>query len=472
MVKTSLMLYSNMKKYGFCLVVLTIAVSCPASLQERITQIISAKDQANVKFGIMIIEPRTGQAIFGYNENLPLTPASNMKLVTSFAALKFLGQDFEYVTIAAMSGKNLVIIGSGDPLLGIVDENSADSNEINDFLSDIVKALKEKNITEIEDIVIDSSVFDDICVHPNWPKEQLNRPYACQVSGLNYNANCIKISACNKDGQIRLATEPETSYLELVNKVQPVSKGESAIGAYRTEKENVIIVHGKCRQAASFDVAIEGPAAFFGGLLAENLNKTGIKTSGHLTITSINSERLQIIVEHRTNITGVLRQCNKNSFQLAAECLFKTLGGRRMTGGRAGSWQNGQKVMTDYLISLGADEEWFYIDDGSGLSSQNKLTAGLVAKVLVDAYSSDLWPVFKDTLATGGVDGTLKKYFYQDKYRGKVLAKTGYINSVRALSGVCTTGQKEYVFSILTTDANYKTKEAIFNIVKAIIDGG
>lgn len=128
--------------------------------------------------------------------------------------------------------------------------------------------------------------------------------------------------------------------------------------------------------------------------------------------------------------------------------------------------------MTDYLVSLGADVGCFNIDDGSGLSSQNKLSAAVVAKVINDAYASSLWPVFKDTLAEGGVDGTLRKYFYQDKYRGKVFAKTGYINSVRALSGVCIASRGEYIFSILTNDANYNTKEAIFDIVKAIIDEG
>jgi D-alanyl-D-alanine carboxypeptidase/D-alanyl-D-alanine-endopeptidase (penicillin-binding protein 4) len=467
------MLSSVMKKYGFCLVVLALAAGCPASLQERITQIISTKDQANVKFGIMITEPRTGKTIFGYNENLPLIPASNMKLVTSFTALKFLGQQFEYVTVAAISGKNLVIVGSGDPLLGLVGENNSDADKSAEFISDITKALKEKNITEIEDIIIDGSVFDDIRVHPNWPKEQLNKTYACEVSGLNYNANCIKISASPKNEQIILTTEPRTSYLELVNKVQPTSKSKSAIGSYRTDKENVIIVYGKCRQSASFDVGIERPAAFFACLLTENLNRAGIKISGHLTMANVNPKKLQILVEHRAEIAEVLKRCNKDSFQLAAESLFKTLAARLITGGRAGSWQGGQKVLTDYLMSLGADEEWFYIDDGSGLSSQNKLTAGLIARTLADAYSSHLWPVFKDTLAVGGIDGTLKKYFYQSKYRGKIFAKTGYINSVRALSGVCITDNgREYIFSILTNDANYKTKEAVFSIVKAIIDEG
>ena len=147
-----------------------------------------------------------------------------MKLVTSFAALKYLGQQFEYVTTAAISDKKLVIIGSGDPLLGLVDENNTDGNKPAGFISDIIKALKERNITEIEDIVIDSSVFDDVRVHPNWPKEQLNRPYACEVSGLNYNANCVKISASQKDGQVELLTEPDTEYLTLINNVQPKTK--------------------------------------------------------------------------------------------------------------------------------------------------------------------------------------------------------------------------------------------------------
>ena len=448
------------------LIVLLNGVSCIASLQDKITQILSKKDQAKVKFGILITESNSGSVVFGRNENLALTPASNMKLVTSFTALKHLDSQFEFITTASISGKNLVIIGSGDPLLG------TDGNDSSGFISQIISSLKERNVNEIEDIIIDSSVFDNYRSHSNWPPDQLNRPYACEISGLNYNANCVKISAVNKNGQVILSTEPQTNYLTLINKVQLTGKGDSAIGSYRTEKENVLIVNGKCRQPASFDVAIENPAAFFSVLLAENLDKAGIKVYGHLTIAAANSEQLQMLVEKRTPINEVLRQCNKDSFQLAAESLFKTLGAKLIAGGRGGSWQTGQKAVTDYLTGLGAEPNSFYIDDGSGLSSKNKLTAAIIVRVLSDAHSSGLWPVFRATLAEGGVDGTLSKYFYQDKYRGKIFAKTGYINGVRALSGACIAGDKEYLFSILTNDANYNTKEAIFNIVKAIIDEG
>jgi D-alanyl-D-alanine carboxypeptidase/D-alanyl-D-alanine-endopeptidase (penicillin-binding protein 4) len=460
------MLSIKLKKYGYvvCLIVLLVGLNCKGTVQGKIEQILSRKDQAKVKFSILITDPKTGKAVFSRNENFVLIPASNMKLVTSFAALKYLGKEFEFVTTAAIRDKNLFIIGSGDPLLGFADANNSD------FISKIIAGLKEQNVNEIKGIVIDSSVFEDNRSHPNWPRDQLNRPYACEVSGLNYNANCVKISAINKDGQIILTTEPATDYLTLINKVRPANKGSSAIGAYRTEKENVVIIKGKCRRPASFDVAIERPAAFFGVLLAENLNRSGIKTSGRLTVKSVNPEQMQVITEQRTAIIDVLARCNKDSFPLAAESLFKTLGARLIAGGRGGSWRNGQKAIADYLTSLGAEPNSFNIDDGRGLSSKNKLTADIIVRVLSDAYSSSLWPIFRNTLASGGIDGTLQKYFYQNKYRGKVFAKTGYINGVRALSGSFTAGDKEYIFSMLANDANFNTKAAMYDIIKAIID--
>jgi len=433
-----------------------------ASANDKIAQILARKSQAKVKFGILIAESNSGTVIFAHNENIPLTPASNMKLITSFAALKYLGSQFEFVTTASLAGKNLVIVGSGDPLLGIAG---------GDFISKIVSSLKERNITELENVIVDNSVFEDIRSHSSWPPDQINRPYACEVSGLNYNANCIKISAVNRAGQIILSTEPQTNYVTLVNKVQPSGK-DSAIGCYRTEKENVLIVSGRCRKSASFDVAIENPAAFFGVLLTESLNIAGVTISGNLLISSETGQPTQLLVENRTPLIEVLKQCNKESFQLAAESFLKTLGAKQTTGGKAGSWQGGQKVIADYLTSLGAEPNSFVIDDGSGLSGKNKLTAANIVRVISDAQATGLWPIFRPTLAEGGVDGTLSKHFYQAQYRGRVFAKTGFINGVRALSGSFIAGDKEYMFSILANNANGSTKAAMYDIIKAIIDDG
>lgn len=456
------MLTKKIIKSVLLLTVLFSTVNCLASANDKIAQILARKDQARVKFGILITESNSSNVIFARNENLALTPASNMKLVTSFTALKYLGSQFEFVTTASLAGKNLVVVGSGDPLLG---------TDGNDFISKIVSSLKERNITEIENVIVDSSVFEDIRSHSNWPPDQINRPYACEISGLNYNANCIRIHAVNSKGHIVLSTEPQTNFVTFVNKVQPSGK-DSAIGCYRTEKENVLIVNGRCKKSASFDVAIENPATFFGTLLIENLNIAGITVTGKLSVAPAGSEPSQLLVENRTPIIEALKQCNKESFQLAAESFLKTLGAKQITGGKAGSWQGGQKVVADYLTSLGAEPNSFVIDDGSGLSSKNKLTASNIVRVISDAHTTGLWPVFRPTLAEGGIDGTLKKYFYQEKYRGKVFAKTGFINGVRALSGSFIAGDKEYTFSILANNANGNTKVAMYDIIKAIIDDG
>ena len=462
MVKTPPMFTKKIIKSALLLTVLFNAVICLASANDKITQILARKDQARVKFGILITESNSSNVIFARNENLALIPASNMKLVTSFTALKYLGSQFEFVTTASLAGKNLVVVGSGDPLLG---------TDGNDFISRIISSLKEKNITEIENVIIDSSVFEDIRSHQNWPPDQINRPYACEISGLNYNANCIRIHATNSKGHIVLSTEPQTNFVTFINKVQPSGK-DSAIGCYRTEKENVLIVNGRCKKSASFDVAIENPAAFFGTLLTENLSSAGITVTGKMSVAPAGREPTQLLVEKRTPIIEALKQCNKESFQLAAESFFKTIGAKQITGGKAGSWQGGQKVIADYLTSLGAEPNSFVVDDGSGLSSKNKLTAAIIVRVISDAHATGLWPIFRPTLAEGGVDGTLSKYFYQNKYRGKVFAKTGYINGVRALSGSFIAGDKEYTFSILANNANGNTKAAMYEIIKAIIDDG
>lgn len=433
-----------------------------SDMQQKIEQILARKDQQGVEYTISVIDPQTGSRIYGCNPLKPLTPASNMKLLTSFTALKTLGSDYKFITKAGLVGNKLVIIGSGDPLLGY---------EGKDFVSPVIAALKAKNIKQIEIIAVDSSIFDEQAVNPNWPREQLNRDYSSEVSGLNYNGNCIKITVKAEGGKAVLEKSPNTEFVRLLNNVSVISKGESAVGSNRTEVRNTIVVYGKCRAASSFDVAVEQSGLFLGTLIYEAAYRAGISVLNPLTEEKGVPQPMEIIAKFETPITEVLHHCNKNSLNIAAESLFKTVAAK--TSGKAGSWQAGRDAVGNYLLSLGADNTEFYIDDGSGLSSTNKVSSNVISLVLLDAYRSPLWPTFKQTLAVGGVDGTIRKQFYKDKYKSRVFAKTGYINGVRALSGICVSASgREYIFSIIANKAKYPTKKAISDIVETIIDEG
>ena len=101
---------------------------------------------------------------------------------------------------------------------------------------------------------------------------------------------------------------------------------------------------------------------------------------------------------------------------------------------------------------------------------ENLLSAYAITTVLSNVYNSEDWPIYRDSLAVGGVDGTIGKYFKEKKYKGKILGKTGYIDGVKTFSGICNTAGGDYIFSILANNANGRTRTALNKIAQAIID--
>jgi D-alanyl-D-alanine carboxypeptidase/D-alanyl-D-alanine-endopeptidase (penicillin-binding protein 4) len=462
-----------------CLVLVECCVAVPATakqnkagLTERIDGIINKSSQKGVQYSIAVIKADTGEVIYSHDANKAMMPASNMKIVTSAAALKYLGPDYKFTTEVGLCGDTLVVKGSGDPLLGDEVTDAKYQREPGWIFKDVAAALKQNNKTVIKDIIVDSSIFDDERVHPNWPKEQLNQWYACEVSGLNYNDNCIAITVNNTGGNVTIGIRPETGFIKITNEAVPIQKGKSAVGAYRNLTLNSISIKGKCqKQEGPFDVAIEKPAEFFGFLLREHLAGAGIKVDGQIIEKPVPEDcDYKKIAEYSTPIADCLARCNKNSLGLAAEALFKTIAAKAAPDGKNGSWARGREIISGYMLELGIERGEFYIDDGSGLSRENKLSANAITKVLLDVYKGKNWEVYKNSLATGGVDGTIGKYFKEEKYKGKIFGKTGYIAGVTTFSGVCSGKRGDYIFSILANKSRGGTREALNDIAKAIMD--
>ncbi len=452
--------------------VLCLGSFAKADLAKRVDGIISRSLQQRVQFSIHIVKADSGETVYNHNEGELMIPASNMKIITTAAALKYLGPDYEYKTKVGLYDDTLVVIGSGDPLLGDEKTDAKYGRERGWIFKDIIQVLKRNGIKTVKDIIIDSSVFDNQHVNPSWSRDDLNKWYACEVSGLNFNDNCIGISTRNVGGKVEVLIEPQTAFIKFDNQVKPISKGTSAVGTYRNREPNKIVVYGKCRgRVGPFDVAIERPAAFFGFMLFENLAKAGIKTDGRLVVKMLDKEsNFRLLTEYSTSLTDCLARCNKNSLGLAAEALLKTIAAENNPGGKNGSWDRGRELISEYLLGLGIDESQFYIDDGSGLSRKNELSAYAITKVLLNIYNSRNWKLYKDSLAVGGVDGTIARYFKEQKYKGKIIGKTGYINKVRTFSGICTTEQGDYIFSILANNTNGRTRGVINDIAEAVID--
>ena len=463
----------GLKKLLVCFVLVCASAGISkADLAGKVETIVASQTQGNVRIAVKIVNPASGSVIYSHNASAPMTPASNMKLVTTAAALNYLGPDFTYLTGVGLIGDSIAVIGSGDPLLGdklTLQKNNLDARWV---LKDIAGILRRNNITTLSDVIIDSTVFDDELVQPNWPKKELNRWYAAEVAGLNYNDNCIEIIAETVGQKVELTLDPSTNYVKIINKCTPSLKPPDTVWGARPSGSNVITVAGVCHKTCEpIRVTIDRPPAFFGFLLAEELKRSGVAIRGQLVEREIlPQEQFKLLAVYRTPIWDVFERSNKDSLGLAAESLLKTIAAYRQPSGKGGSWAQGRQLVSDYLLSLGISSDQFVLDDGCGLSENNRLSANLLTAILLDIYKKSDWQKFKETLAVGGEDGTVGKWFNEPKYKGKIFAKTGYIGGVKSLSGVCTTEAGDRVFSIITNKTNGKSRQAINDIVKAIID--
>jgi D-alanyl-D-alanine carboxypeptidase/D-alanyl-D-alanine-endopeptidase (penicillin-binding protein 4) len=450
----------------------SFAQTAGAGLAGRINGIVHQPGQSKVDFSIEVVKAESGERVYSHNAQRALIPASNMKIVVTAAALEYLGPDYKFVTEVGLCGDTLVIIGGGDPLLGDEKTDSKYGRGGGWVFEDIGAALKEQGIASIRDVLVDAGVFDSERVHPNWPREQLNRWYACEVSGVNYNDNCIDMEVKNVGGRAVVSIKPSTDFVKITNRVRAIVRGKSGVGALRTSVPNALTVKGKVKKAEGpFPVAIERPAAFFGYLLAEHLVRSGIKTEGELVEKAVPEDcKVRVLKEYTHSLSDCLARCNKNSLGLAAESLLKMMAANSRPDRKNGSWARGRVIVSRYMGGLGIDGSQYYVDDASGLSRQNKLSAHAVTAVLRRVYKSRNWKLYEDSLAVGGVDGTIKRYFKEAKYKGKVLGKTGYISRVKTFSGICKSRGGDYMFSILANNTNGKTRGAINGIAKAIID--
>ena len=465
--------YMSLSTKRVAAVVLLTAWFCgvaAAGLSERIHQIVDR--QKATEYSIRVIKADSGAAIYGHSAQKPLIPASNMKLVTTAAALRYLGPDFVYRTRVGLHGDTLVVIGSGDPLLGDRETDDKHGRQTAWIFERISQALQRQRVAEINDIVVDTTIFDDERVHSSWPAKDHNKWYACEVCGLNYNGNCIEVTTSNLGGNVAVQVEPTTTFVEIINQAEAISTGNSAVGTYRTQQPNKIIVFGKCRSTQGpFRVAIEQPAAFFGFLMAEHLVRAGIPARGRFIEKAFDEAgEFRPLVEFNTPIADVLGRCNTDSLGLAAEALVKTIDAHERPDGKNGGWAGGRELIARYLSSLGIPSGEFNIDDGSGLSRKNRLTTNAITKLLLSMYRSGNWALFRTSLAVGGEDGTIGRYFSGAKYRGKIHGKTGYISGVRSFSGVCLTDNGPYIFSILSNGPKGLSRDAINDVAKAIVD--
>jgi D-alanyl-D-alanine carboxypeptidase/D-alanyl-D-alanine-endopeptidase (penicillin-binding protein 4) len=430
--------------------------------------------------GISLVDLDTGDALADLHAEVPLTPASNMKLLTTGAAAVVLTRDFVFKTEIIRDGDRLVVRGSGDPSLGdpLVLGDSDPKLTVNDMLAMLAGAAVKAGMKDVREIVVDDRVFDRELVHPGWPVGQLDRPYCAQVSGLNFHVNVLSFfpgpSQQGAGTPPVYSIEPDAPWVRVDVRARTVLDGKNTAWITREAGEDRFALRGDIRFQTQqpIEITCQDPALFFGRLLAHQLTKAGVRVAQieHAPAVRLPSAQEQLnngssIAAVHTPLADVLRRCNADSENLYAEALLKRMGNAVTRD--SGSWNNGASVLRMVLgQKLGPQyAAATTISDGSGLSRGNQVSPATFTRWLGEmSKDAKVRDVFTESLAKPGV-GTLKKRFHNAKLKHDVRAKSGYIEGVRCLSGYVinqSTGRR-VAFSVMVNEiANAdQTREAL-----------
>lgn len=412
------------------------------------------------QFGGCVIELPSGRVVYERNSTTPLMPASNMKLMVIAAAIDQLGKGYQFQTTLALSGKDVVIVGGGDPVLGddrLAEARGQSITAVYHAWADKLLAAGVKRIPG--DVVIDDSLFDQAFVHPKWPADQYETWYEAPVGALNFSSNCVSVDVAKGKGRPNVTLKPANTAFTIDNKA--VMGAKQTIVAKRDAKSDSIRLSGEVARAVTLGpLSVRDPGLFAGSVFKTVLAARGIPVNGSVVRRRVRQAdgRLpatcHVIAMHKTPIADALARAGKNSLGMVAEALIKMLGAN---GSTPGSWATGRTALAAFLKKTGVPADHFKIDEGSGLSRENRLTPVATVRVLQYMFTAGngAFELLRDSLAIGGIDGTLDKRLRTPDVRGRVFAKTGYIKGVRTLAGFIHTSNDQWLaFAFYYNQAN------------------
>jgi D-alanyl-D-alanine carboxypeptidase/D-alanyl-D-alanine-endopeptidase (penicillin-binding protein 4) len=430
------------------------AVGRADSLDSKIGPLLANPALKSAAIGIEVqeITPRGAVLLYSHDATTPLGPASNCKLLTTSAALEKYGSAATFKTQLYRVGPDLLLMGGGDPGFGDVKLAAAAGETPTTCFEQWAAMLRTAGITQYRDLILDDRVFDSQWTHPDWKAAQLLQEYSAPIGGLNFNANCLDWSAKLTPSGVGIeTTPPATSYVSV--SIKATRGSETKVSMVRPEKSNKFELRGTLAGASSivFSVPIYDPGMWTGTILRDTLAHAGIQATGQIRRPT-DGERFPtgvMVASHDTPLMSVIGRANTNSLNMMAECLCKRLGYDSTGGREAGSWANGTAAVEAFVTSLGVPANQISLDDGSGLSNKNRVSAHAFATVLAHVAGRADADKFIDTLAQPGEDGTLKSRFQHLSVAAHIHAKTGHIDTVSTLSGYIFTGSRRFAFSIL-----------------------
>ncbi len=365
----------------------------------------------------------------GLNQFEKKIPASVSKVLTSYAVLRMFPLGSKFLTRVYYDQKNLYLKGGGDP--SFVSEN----------LWYLVNELTRQNLKSIPgDIVVDDSMFDQIRFDESREDKRVDRAYDAPVGAMSFNWNAVNVFVKpTKVGlKAQVTLDPQSDYFQLRNTVMTVAgtpKKDLVISVSNAEK--TITVSGEVPSNVpekAYFKSVNDPDIWAGMNLKAFLKQRGIEIMGKVRSGKTPELAELLTTVESKNLSYILADMNKFSNNFVAEMLTKNLAAQ--DGKVNASLKQGVDIIRTELNKLDLTSKEFEVENPSGFTRNNKLTAHALNQVLTAIKNNfSMFPTFLESLPIAGIDGTLKKRMKNTDAQGFVRAKTGYLTGVVSLAG-------------------------------------
>lgn len=451
----------------------------PSRLKRAIDPIVSRPDFAPAFWGIEVRSLKTGRTLYARNAEKAFRPASNMKLVTTAAALDAFGPDARIRTTVETAGRldglgrilgEVYLVGRGDPDLSARFAPGRPTVA----LEEMADALAVAGVRRIEGRVIGhEGAFVGDRRGVDWAWDDLAWGYGTEVSALSFSDNQVDVTL--KPGErvgdpAVLEVTPGGGCVAVSSSVTTAApppgglpKEETTVSLLREPGSNDVRLAGHVPLGGSWDgrLAVVDPARCAAGVFRGVLEARGIRVMGGA---STSSDPLppgaRVLAAHDSPpMAEIVRVVNKESQNLHAEMLLRLVGLKVKGEGSAGK---GQEAVAEILRRFGVSDQGWALVDGSGLAASDLLTPRGLVDLLMAMDRHSAAAAFRDSLPVAGVDGTLEKRMKGTAAEGRVAAKTGTTGRSNALAGYVTTVRGERLaFAVVANNHAGKAREAV-----------
>lgn len=422
---------------------------------DAVTRFVDREILKHASVGFRVVEVETGRVMASHNEDMSLTPASTMKIITTATAIELLGANYRYRTELLYDGHvengildgNVLIAGSGDPTLGS-EFIAADPQLFLTTFSDGIQGLGISRITG--SIIALDNLFGYEGIPAKWLWEDMGNGYAPGIYGISVFDNLCKVKlssgAVGKDTEI-ISVEPHIPDLQLINEVKAAASQSDNSYASGMPFSYSRRLYGTIPQnRASFTAKTDIPDP--GLLLAQSLEKK--LSEQNITAKEASTYRLKPVEPNETTpiahvlsprLGEIIRVINVRSNNHYAEHLYRLLTQVRSVN------------MKQFWQKRGIDSANLFMYDGCGISPTNALSARFLTDVL--SYMDKSYGksgAFSRSLPKAGQEGTVAGFLKNTPLAGKVYVKSGSISQVQTYAGYVETGEKRYAFAILVNN--------------------